>query len=96
MSKMSESEVVKVLWKREAPEWAMTENNVPDYLHSIDALRPVLAKLTPEEWRWMDEYMAVRYAFGRAQFMQAMLTLDPLILAQAVAESVVACRKEAL
>lgn len=97
------SEVVRVLAERDGwTEIPCVEGGnillgepLPDYLHSTDALRPVLAKLTQEEWRWLVERIALMYeASGEHGLMRYTLTLDPPVLARAVAEAVVACRKE--
>lgn len=70
---------------------------LPDYLHSIDALRPVLAKLTPEE---RDRFLHL--ICGNAEgarwlsFEQLWhcLTLDPSVLARCIAEAVLACKSK--
>lgn len=98
-TRLSDTEVVRVLWYKEAPEWAMTENNVPDYLQSKDALAPVLAKLSDAEWKflhdsiwgpWWDLNHGPESITIRARSCVAyILTLPPEKLAEAVAEAIV-------
>lgn len=70
---------------------------LPDYLHSHDALRPVLVKLAAEEWVSLRSILQ-RECAGLVPYPllyeQWLLTLDRPVLARAVAEAVVACRKE--
>jgi hypothetical protein len=64
---------------------------IPPYLTSIDALRLVLATLTDDEWRRVYNimgdlpYPATLHLWSAMQFY---LTLDPAILARAVAEAI--------
>lgn len=86
--------------------WEKTGTHIaaPDYLHSLDALRPVLAKLTPDERGRLAHQIGeqVDWPDGmpdwefRDRCVMHALTLDPPVLSRAVAEAVVACRKEAL
>lgn len=72
---------------------------LPDYITSIDALRPVLAKLSGEEWSIMEHIINMLSFEGRVfrinldlmkfLLMKFLLTISPEQLAAAIAESIV-------
>lgn len=77
---------------------ALPFENPPDYLHSLDAIRPLLAKLTPEEWAALIKRVDIgegvtweQRANYAGRIIQHCLTLDPPVLARAVAEAILAC-----
>lgn len=84
---------VEVLFDGDDEDTSITERC---YLHSTDALRPVLAKLTPLEWFHLRQALANEHS-SHAEYptwSQWLLTLDPPNLARCVASAILACRKE--
>lgn len=72
---------------------------LPDYPHSTDAIRPVLLRLTPEEWAALHRIVSFMpyppemekdnaRAFVHTKFL---LTLPPYQLSRAVASAIQAC-----
>lgn len=72
--------------------------DLPDYLHSRDALALVMEKMTPEEWDKLNDALCFAHLSDLASRstksirpVQFYLTLPPATLARLVAEAIVAC-----
>lgn len=107
---MTNAEIVRVLAERKG--WSCfnshnlglygckdsTHNQIPipDYLNSHDALRPVLEKLTPEEWVvFKKKIWRCYYAANDIDsIINLTLTIQTPTLARLMAEAIVKCRKE--
>lgn len=98
-TEMSEADVVKVLLGKDGWQDGIQKNghlryvHEEDYLTSHDSLRPVLAKLTEEEWDRLNEQLE-EIDMKRTQhgiimgWSKLLLTLDPKTIAYAIAEAI--------
>lgn len=67
-----------------------------DYLHSRDALAPVLAKMTPEEWDDLFLRLLGKHRCASAMWtFRNALTLPPPTLARLMAEAIAECASAA-
>lgn len=100
---MTNQQIIEVLAEREGYFWFEIRHGeligwmdvekpgvvIPNYLSSLDALQPILATLTEEEWEDLWEVLVEsNQCFGQKAITKLILTMKPLQLATCIVKTI--------